>query len=731
MKKPIGKAEFTPRIRIVPRLMATLFFLLTTYLSPLTAQAVFEAFRDSLATSSDTTALRATLRTLRRSSPLQAGLVGLRLGELGADPSFGKAISSFRQAARLDPRQPEPWFGLGLAETGRSQWEMRDKLRLGSRVGLGALERSSDRYGRALEADPHFVPAALNLARVELSLLDTARLRVARNALRRVAAAVAPGPPDLMLALGRVERAAGSLDSAVIAFERYLAVGPNRALALLELARTRLALGRTDGEAPYYEGAALDDAVAMAEYRADLEPLVADSVLRDLDRLKGMVRAAYLHRFWTDRDHIELRPEGERLREHYRRLLFARIHFPLTISRRFYGRLDAYRSGNTEIDDRGIIYIRHGEPAERLRPFVFGLMPNESWRYVRSDGDLLFHFSGGYDGNGGGDLYDYRLVQSVLDLRGASDAPKDQLILSRQSLSPLYGRMLNWGRFGSAKARVQERNIGVASIEVGTTTDSYELQFKRRLAALADLVSVGRDSRGNLAHFVFGIAAAGTSARRVEGGYEYSVRVRLAALDRHDRAVATLDTTVVILHPRQLTGKEWLVGRAQLNLPAGRWSYRSALQQGDSAGVVLPRDTVLVAAGDGITLGLSDLALGTPGRAVRWVTDAADTVLLAPSAIFRRGTEVEIYYEVSGAAARHVYRHEIAVLRPNGRPLDARRRPLVSLSFEEETRGEIIRSRRTVRMERLKPGSYLVEVKITGPDGDSQVRRRRITLIGH
>jgi GWxTD domain-containing protein len=239
-----------------------------------------------------------------------------------------------------------------------------------------------------------------------------------------------------------------------------------------------------------------------------------------LDRLDGQRRAAFLHRFWTDRDHDDLRPEGERLREHYRRMIFARQHFPLTVSRRFYGRLDAYRSGNIELDDRGIIYIRQGAPADRLRPFIFGAMPNESWRYARADGDLLFHFSAGYDGNGGGDLYDYRLVQSVLDLRGAADAPRDQLILSRQSLSPIYSRMLNWGAFGAANERARERNIGAASITLGTTTDSHELQFRRRLGAVADLIAVGQHPKGSLAHLVFGIAAPGTIWRQGPEGVE-------------------------------------------------------------------------------------------------------------------------------------------------------------------------------------------------------------------
>src|SRR5688572_1988869 len=99
----------------------------------------FERLRDSLAATSDTTALRALLQRLRRSDPLRAGLIGLRLGELHADPDFSEARSSFRRATRKNVRLAEPWYGLGLAEAGRSEWEMRDKLRLGSRVGLKAL----------------------------------------------------------------------------------------------------------------------------------------------------------------------------------------------------------------------------------------------------------------------------------------------------------------------------------------------------------------------------------------------------------------------------------------------------------------------------------------------------------------------------------------------------------------------------------------------------------------
>src|SRR4029453_106251 len=121
---------------------------------------------------------------------------------------------------------------------------MRDMVRMGSRVGLGTLERSSDAYRQALGIDPTYVSAAIAMAQVDLSLLDTTRLRTARDLLRRPIALVPEAPHALLRVWGRVERASGSVQVAASAFERYLASGGNCALGLLELARCRLALGQ-------------------------------------------------------------------------------------------------------------------------------------------------------------------------------------------------------------------------------------------------------------------------------------------------------------------------------------------------------------------------------------------------------------------------------------------------------------------------------------------------------
>jgi GWxTD domain-containing protein len=694
------------------------------------------ALSDTLASITDTARLRRSQRALRQATRgpresdldrLRLGLVSLRLAELGAAPRARDAIKAFRAATERRPEWPLAWHWLGLAEERRAESEQANRLELGSRVGVPTLERAARWHRRALEADPSFTPAAEALASLTIALRDTALLAPAVEALRR-AAATSPSEPRVLLAWGRAESAAANQDSARVAFERYLAVGGGRALGLLELARAGLAAGSAGAEREYYEGAALDDPMAVAGYRSDLAAVAADSDLARFDRSRGAERAGFLRQFWTDRDRIEMRPAGERLREHYRRLLYARRNFALTVSRRYYGPADAYRSGGTEIDDRGVIYVRHGEPTERLRPFVFGLMPNESWHFDRAEGDLLFHFSAGYDASAGGDLYDYRLVESVLDLRGAGDAPRDQLLLSRQTLSNVYGRMLNWGQYGAARSRAKERGIGRASIAIGTTTDSHELEFAGPLGALADLVAVGSAGSATIGHLVFAIAEAGTRPEGAPGGVRYSVRVRAVASGVGDRPVAGVDTTIVFRAPTALRRGQYLVGRVEMPLPPGRWSWRAAVQLGDSLGVVLPRDTVLVSSpAAGVTL--SDLALGTRSTSAEWEPAPGDTVLLTPFDLFLEGSEVELYYEVAGVAEGAAYRHEIAVYRLKGETGVAEPRPVVTLGFDEPAAGALLRSHRVLQLARLKPGRYLVEVRVQAPGGGSLARRRELRLV--
>ena len=228
-------------------------------------RAALESLRDSLAPIVDTVSLRALERRLigearqRRDDGmlhLRLGFIALRLGELAGRQHFEDAGSEFQWVTELQPRWPYGWLGLGLAELGVGDSEVALVQGLQTMLGRDALVRSANAFARSAEVDPEFVTGLVQLSNTSLRQRMNARLDVALAALRRAAGTPAARHPDLLLARGRVEREVGSLDSAMAAVDTLLATRPRAGDAQLELARIRFAMGRVDGAAPWFRGAA-------------------------------------------------------------------------------------------------------------------------------------------------------------------------------------------------------------------------------------------------------------------------------------------------------------------------------------------------------------------------------------------------------------------------------------------------------------------------------------------
>jgi hypothetical protein len=112
-----------------------------------------------------------------------------------------------------------------------------------------------------------------------------------------------------------------------------------------------------------------------------------------------------------------------------------------------------------------------------------------------------------------------------------------------------------------------------------------------------------------------------------------------------------------------------------------------------------------------------------------WLPTPNDTVYLTPFDLFPEGRELELYYEL-GAIPGVSYRHEIAVFRAKREdPAAVEGRPIVTLGFQEAAVAELVRSRRRLQLGRLKSGRYVVEVKVSGPDGLSESRRREFRIV--
>ncbi len=712
-------------------------------------RAGLERFRDSLGGTADSIGLLGLEKRMIEAvkadrnnamGHLRLGFLSLRLGDLGGQAHYDDAASEFQWSIDLQPKWPYSWYGMGLAEYGVGDSKISFVTGLKTMLGKDALTRSAMALAKSAEVDPSFVRGLVELANTALRQRVNIKLGVALDALRRAASTPASDDPQVLLARGRVEREVGDGDSALAAFQGYLAHPTNRSLGQLEIARTLFLVGRFDGAAPYYEGAASDDSAGVAGYRVDLATIATDSVMREFDQTHGPQRAAYLKRFWTQRDQSDLRSEGERLREHYRRLFYARKNFQLTSLNRHYDIVERYRSGSRDFDDRGVIYIRHGEPTTRATYAAPGLEPNESWRYSRPEGDLIFHFVARED------VQDFKLVESLFDVLGFSNTialradrvdqnpMAEQLMVSREQLSPIYQRLQNAGQIGSSRYQTEERRVGQESIAEGTTSDSYELRFASELKVQTQVLAVGHDSAGSEAQIAYAIAGKSLEPVAVTRGFLYSVRVRFVATDRSGRVVASLDSTRHFVAPEPVPSGEHLVGRVSVPVPAGQYEYRLAIQQGEESGIVLPRDTVRIGQPTASTIALSDLVLGSRSSNLLWHRSPNDTVLFNPLHTFKRTEDMELYYEVQGLESGSPYTVRVAVRRQGGggglfRKIFGGGSAALSLKFDAHATALVESAHRTLKIEGLKPGSYVLEVLLSDGAGRKDRREQEFQVV--
>ncbi|MBI4421966.1 MAG: GWxTD domain-containing protein [Gemmatimonadetes bacterium] len=673
---------------------------------------------------------------------LELGFLAQRLGDLTGDKRhFDDAASEFEWAADLRPEWPYAWYGLGLAELALGEHPFHAVENLRQALGKDYLSKAAGAFARAARADPAFAQAVIDLALTALKQRVRARVDVAHEALREAAATSAASSPPLQLARGRIEREAGEGDSALIAFRRFLEVGGDSGVGLLETARTLFFARRpADGSQAYYAGVGgTPSSEAVALYRGDLAWIARPDELARFDALRPGEYRGWLREFWERRDGEDGRRRGERLAEHYRRYFHALRNYRLVSVHRHYDITETYRSEQRVLDDRGVIYLRHGEPDRRGSFTSPSVEPNESWAYDGAGGEepRIFHFVARDD------VQDYKLVESLADalglrvaiaLGGGAVLPTaTALFESRAALDPVYQRL---GALGSAMNRssllADERTRGRETIRVGTTSDSYALRFRHRLIPVARELAVG-SGNGGASRLLVPFAIPGKALVPFTRGQSvvYPIDLRLIA-ERADGLTRTVDTVRTFSAGRRLGEREHLTGLVELPLPPGMYRVRLVVTQPDGeTGGVVARGGVAVPAFDAGPLTLSDVVVGRRGDGPVWV-DRGDSIPLTALAVFPEGSSLELYFEIHGLPPGARYRSRIAVER-EGRGglfgLFGGRRTPVSLEYDGAVEVAPAKVRQTVNVGSLRPGRYRLVVTVRGGPGDvGHTRAVRFTI---
>jgi hypothetical protein len=711
------------------------------------------AFRDSLRTIADTARLGTMERRehlVLRAHPrddverLRLGFTQLRYGELEQEhDDFREAGATFDAVTEARGDWPLAWLGRGLAQLNIVDNQSALANTVAGFFSGDPVADAASKFERCSDLDPGDSAALLTLASIALADYHPVSLRAALLALRHAAGRPVAANPAVALDRVRIERVAGSADSARALAAALLTREPDDPATLLESGRAAFIEGDDRGANDWFRGLAAADSSVVLLYRADLAGLLPDSLLRRFERSDNAGRIALLQRFLEVDEFGQPRAAAARLREHYRRLDHARIAFARPTPRYLGDMAPGFHPTGREMDERGLVWVLHGPPDDHTYLNLMGAPPNETWHYKGDDGgELLFNFirtdSTGY--RRVSSIFDVLAMTTPLRATGQSDVKAmaargeavatygaswtaqtvQEMLYSRENTSPTYAKMLSQGKRGALELQQQERITGDSSIAHG---ESRAVSYELPLEAQVDAVAVSRDAGGTLLHLSFAIPGTSLYAAPGTGPVVYAVRLRVSVLRQGSGEVVVAIDTLRHFVAKQAIGPEGeLVGQLPIHVPPGDYSVRAVVET-PGRGVVVPRQVVRVAADDGTALDLSDVALGTRSVPLPWRTGRGDTVWANPLRTFHRTEAMQLYFEVAGVASGTKYHAFLAVYRKGAD------KPAIRLGFAPTASSAPDVVQRDVDISGLGPGDYRMEVAVTTADGARATRQREFTVL--
>lgn len=534
------------------------------------------------------------------------------------------------------------------------------------------------------------------------------------------------------LAVSRLWLKAHQAAEAELALRMAEREGAPAGLLLLDQARIGFMVREPlTAAAAYWKGCEDTDQASTVEYWLDIEALATPPENEYWDRLLTLPPGerdlcGALDRFWNERAAASLVARDTRLAQHYQRLAFARTHYLRRSGKKgptFSTRLG--RPAKTIFDDRGLIYLRMGEPARRTS-FGGGVsieahivsaecyQPNESWAYYYPEGTRIYHFStfGGTDdwwllenlgevyacgnpdastvGGGVAVLSPINANRSFVSGRYAYLVLKD-LYISRGGLDPRYEQMAYMMRYdgglgaqglatGGQSALAVERELTEelawlwkdASFAVDSVPERPHVD--PRLRMVVEELQFRSERPGVSQVWLNGIVSAdGLTPDSLEDGrFLYRVEASIGLIDERSR-YSHGNKTIEVYSEERLPPSAGIPVRVPIDLPPAEYRYTLVVKDtkrvpgADARVGNYYRAALTVALFDGNVPQLSDIAIA-PDSAGDWTVGGG--VYLRPSPLHNTGADGigHVYYEVYGLTPGGEYLTTLQLEPDDGEP---------------------------------------------------------------
>lgn len=605
----------------------------------------------------------------------------------------------------------------------------------------------------AVVKDTGWPEIVTELAAVAVTTGKSESLRTAAEALREV--------PDTMrgpaywMALGELELARQDPGAARAAAEQ-VTTPDARAARIVGIARMMSEEDPLPGAAAYLRGLADASGDALHRYFDDIRLVLSDEEMAEWTTLTDGL-PSWIRRKWEWRALLSGIRVEERLAVHHRRLEYALRNYrrtgyrgaavPSTLQ------TDSTMPDPELLDDRGMIYLRHGEPTHELRMTPRGRASTDTpeiqriaWTYSRPGPVQPV-----YEFDRGPDRPDYFLAQPYPLCRG-------QNVVTGQLVNPGYpvpGDMVDWSTrlhaFDPSLATYYmrcDRGIDHAQLSYGhllaearthggqlLNSENAAPQLQRPLTASMNLYAFGASGGTEIVAYI-GVHAGQLSPANARMPLAYAFRILFSAGDPATESIARRDTVIAFTRT-SLLPQDAVVGTAvPLRLRAAK-AARITLSVIN--GYDLEQGQVLATSRDipsftGDALSLSDVVIAEP-RNGAWVRGASRLAPAQGHALLE-GSAFRMYYELYNAGAGDVMRVQIVVAPGRDEGLLARLSSLISsrsalsIDFTEDAAPDpdgIVRTDREVGAD-LQPGAYVVLVSVTN-SRTGEVARRETNLV--
>ncbi len=429
------------------------------------------------------------------------------------------------------------------------------------------------------------------------------------------------------------------------------------------------------------------DSLTLEALWVDIRGLATAAELEDWEARPSESRCAMLGDMLAERALRAGLTVEERLAIHYERLARARDEWGLRSKRVQAGAADSLgRHPDLMFDDRGLIYLRMGEPDEVAYAIGGSGMGNrvEGWRYDRPEGRRIFFFSpislmgvgvedfrlldAPWRAVGGANAANQLEIVDLADLDPADygDSPLRDLLLSFQGLDPFYATLAYRSVRGSTSLLQdlnEERRRTMADVKfaVGSVPDAPHLKPSIRFAW--ERLRFFNPSSGTTA--VWLVAAVRgvdlTGVADTDGRSVY--RLDLAAALRTGTSVSRDSVRTVHRLPRELGDEDALISRIPLSIGPGEHPFMLTVTDGNSekgpAGNWARGLVIGVAPSD--LPEISDIAVAADSGGT-WTRDGVTHLAVSPSHLTGPAGEIHLYFEVYGMRAASRYSVEVRVV---------------------------------------------------------------------